>query len=214
MVTALPQEEGVIDKILNALVDLVTLRLKTEIHESDASRLVWVGVGFKQDDPLGVDVAVQETDPDSPSSGPHRPESYRVPRRQGLVGAPPLDRAQDEIRTFSGFETLGGGSRMTRRFTAVVMVNADEIDDITPTRRDVGQLGSVAENRLLRAITEAGPQIGTGSLIVGDFGESVQMGPFFGDMWTDYPEGEAHKLRKYVRFGYHTTRAWNTDDWQ
>lgn len=213
MTVALPHEEGIIDKIFNALVDLTTLRLKTEVHEDDASRLVWVGVGFKQDDPEGVDIELHENDPDSPSSWPHRPESYRVPRRQNLTGAPPLDKAQDQLRTMAGFETLGGGSRLTRRFTAIIMVNADVINDINPIRRDVGQLGSAVENRFLQMLVEAGPKIGTGSLITDDFGESIQMGPFFGDAWTDYPEGEAYKLRKYVRFGYHATRAWGTDGW-
>jgi hypothetical protein len=214
MTVALPQEEGVIDKTLDALVDLVTLRLKTEVHEDDASRLVWVGVGFKQDDPEGVDIALHENDPDTPSGWPHRPESYRAPKRLGgLVGTPPLDSAQEQLRTFSGMEKMGGGSRMTRRFTAVIMISADEINDINPTRRDVGQLGTVVENRLLKTLIDAGPKIGTGKLITGNFGETVSMGPFFGDAWTDYEEGEAYRLRKYVRFGYHTTRAWNVSDW-
>jgi len=98
---------------------------------------------------------------------------------------------------------------MARCFTLEIEVWGDEVPNISLTRRDAGQLASLLENRSLKALREAQAQIGTGATITDDYGESVVMGPFWGDSWTDQEEGEALIVRKYIRFYYVCSQDWS-----
>jgi len=75
---ALPTEQGVVDKILDAVVDLLTEKLQTDIEENDASRLATIKVGPRQDDPDSVVVLVHENDPDNPAEWPHYPIRWLI----------------------------------------------------------------------------------------------------------------------------------------
>jgi hypothetical protein len=199
---------------MDALVALLTLKLKTEIGAADASRLEEAGVGPKQDDPAGVDIRIHENSLDSPESWPHRPVRYRTPRPMGgFIGSSEYEGMQRELRTMTGYELVGGGGQMAFAFTAELEVRGEEIADIKPGRRDVGQLMGIVSMRLRKALQDAGPKIGTGDLISDDFGNVTQRGPFFGRAWIDYPEGEGLMARMMIRFYYICTVSWNTDEW-
>ena len=213
MAVVLPEERGIVDLIMNAVVALLTLKLQTEISETDASRLSLIKVGARQDDPVGVDVLIHENDPMTPSQWPHKPVRFRTPRRIGGFIGRPYDNMEDELRTLSGYELVGGGSQMAYAFTAEIEIWGDEIADINAERRDVGHLASVVINRIRKALQDAGPKIGTDSLLTDDFGTSTQRGPIFGEMWTGYEEGEALIVRSYLRFYYVCSVSWSTDEW-
>lgn len=216
MTVALPTTQGIVDKILDALVDLLALKLQTEISATDASRLTTIKVGPMQDDPTNIMVLVHENDPDNPVAWPHAPMRFReqdstgnmpgIPRTFGSEGA------QAMLRSPTGFTLIGGGSRMHRAFSLELIVWGDTIANDIPalTRRDVGQLAAILENRTTRALFDAGPKIGTGAAITDDFGETIQDGPFLGEYWTEYEEGEGLSVRKRIRFYYTTYMDWNT----
>jgi len=209
----LPTEQGIADIIMDNVVALLTEKLQTDIDETDASRLRLIKVGPKQDDPEGVDIMIHENNPDSPGSWPHRPVRYKTPRPMGGFIGRAYDDMQSELRTISGYELVGGGSQMAYAFTAEIEIWGDEIPDIDPSRRDVGQLASIVEQRTKKALQDAGPAIGTGARVVDDFGNAVARGPFYGDAWTSYGEGEALIVRKYMQFYYVCSVSWSTDAW-
>ena len=207
----LPLELGVVDLIQDALVDLLENKLTHEIPIDDASRAETIKVGPRQDDPTPIVVLIHEQDPDSPNDWPHRPVKYRVPRRssRGYTDDP----YEQPVRQQAGYELIGGGSRMARAFTIEIEVWGDELPGITAERRDVGHLGSLLESRIRKALKEAGPKIGTGALISDNSGESVVLGPYWGEGLLDQEEGEALIYRKKIRLYYVTTQDWDTDDW-
>jgi len=215
--TALPAEQGIIDKILDALVALLTLKLQTDISATDASRLQTIKVGPRQDDPAAVVVLLHENDPSEAMLWPHFPLRYpEMTRNAELVQQRTMfggEKTSWQLRHTPGYELVGGGSRIARAFTAEIEIWGDEIEGLTLERRDVGQLASVVENRLIQTLKKAGPKIGQATPITDSFGESIQMGPFFGDFWTDQEEGEALIVRKYVRFYYACTQTWDTSEW-
>jgi len=213
MTVTMPTEEGIADIIMDDVVALLTEKLQADISEDDASYLRLIKVGPKQDDPQGVDIMIHENDPNSPSSWPHRPVRYKTPRRMGGFIGQPYNEMQAELRTISGFELVGGGSQMAYAFTVELEIWGDEIPDVNLERREVGQLASIIEQRTRKSLQDAGPKIGTDSLVTDDFGNTVQRGPFFGDSWTSYEEGEALIVRKYVQFYYVCSVAWSTDAW-
>jgi len=213
MTVTMPMEQGIIDMIMDAIVALLTLKLRTEVSATDASRLDVAGVGPKQDDPAGVDIRIHENALDSPESWPHKPVRYKTPRKMGGFIGSPYEDLENDLRTLSGFELVGGGGQMAFAFTAELEVRGEEIADIDPERRDVGQLIGVVAMRLRRALQAAGAKIGTGDLITDDFGNTTQRGPFFGRAWIDYPEGEGLMARMMIRFYYVCTVSWNTDEW-
>jgi len=212
----LPIEQGVVDKILDAIQSLLTTKLQTDVDEDDASRLALIKVGPRQDDPDSVVVLIHENDPDNPKQWPHRPVRYtELSASARLVGmrSPFGETESSQLRASSYYEQVGGGSRMERAFTIEIEVWGDEVPGLTLERRDAGQLASILENRTIKALREAGSKIGTGSLLADDFGETVMLGPFWGDAWTDQEEGEALIVRKYIRLYYGTTQSWGTGDW-
>jgi len=183
----MPTEEGVVDKILSALVSLAETKLRDDIDSDDISRAVMIKVGPRQDDPEPVVVLFHENDPYNPDQWTHFPVRYERNRPVGgLVGA--HDAARLRFRPQSGYEQ-------------------------NMTRERVRHVASVVENRLRKALHDAGPKIGTGDIIRGDFGEYVLQGPYFGESWVDQEEGEAMIVRKVVRFYYLTVEVWNTSAW-
>jgi len=209
---AMPSEEGVVDKILSALVSLAETKLRDDIDSDDISRAVMIKVGPRQDDPEPVVVLFHENDPYSPDQWTHFPVRYARNRPVGgLVGA--HDGARLRFRPQSGYEQIGGGSRYGRAFSAEIEVWGDYISGVDMTRERVRHVASVVENRLRKALHDAGPKIGTGDIIRGDFGEYVLQGPYFGESWVDQEEGEAMIVRKVVRFYYLTVEVWNTSAW-
>jgi len=219
MTVTLPTTQGIVDKVLDALVDYLTLKLQTEIGETDASRLTTIKVGPLQDSPTRVNVLVHENDPDNPNQWPHAPIRYREQRSTGeLVGTPRTfgtEGAGAMLRHAAGMDLIGGGSRMHRAFSLELIVWGLEFQSDIPTiaRRDVGQLAAIIENRIIRALKQAGPKIGSGSAITDDFGEMVHDGPYLGEGWTEYEEGEGLQVRKRIRFYYITQVDWSTDAW-
>ena len=203
MAQALPTEQGIADKILNAIVDLLTEKLKTDIDADDASRLVTIKVGPRQDDPDSVVILLDENDPDDPSAWSHGPMRI-TSEGMGFAG-------NDALRP-RGMEFIGGGSFTRIALSLSIEVWGDELDFIVE-RRNVGQLASILENRARIALKEAGSKIGTGATISDDFGVSVQRGPFWGTYWTDQPEGEAFIVRKRIRLYYICTENWGTSGW-
>jgi hypothetical protein len=213
MTKYLPPEQGVVDMIQDAILDLLTRKLQHEVDENDASRLTTIKIGPRQDDPTAVVVLIHEQDYQDPSQWPHRPLRFYGANSRGgrQFNAPdPLD--QTPMLT-SGYELVGGGSRMARCFTIELEIWGDEIADLNLERRDVGQLLSVVEGRILKTLNEAGPRIGTGNIVSDNFGESVLLGPRWGKDMTDQPEGEALIARKRIRLYYVTTRDWDVTDW-
>lgn len=218
MTVTLPSEQGVVDKILDAVQALLTLKLQTEIDTTDASRLVTIKVGPRQDGPESVVVLIHENDPEVPREWPHYPIRYRTIRDSGTTtgmgGLRPIgERSFGQVTQPGGYEMIGGGSRMARCFTLEIEVWGDEVEDVDMERRDVGQIAAIVENRTIKVMKEAGPKIGTGAIIADSFGESVQLGPYWGDAWTDQEEGEALIVRKIVRLWYVTEQSWSTDAW-
>jgi len=215
--STLPVEQGVVDIIMDAMVDLFTLKLQTEIDKNDASRLTEIKVGPLQDDPTGIVVLIHENDPEDPRQWPHYPLRYRELQPSGtLIGQTTArgESEQTQLRHSTHFQMVGGGSRMARCFTIALEVWGDEILTDTPLeRRDAGHLAAVIENRIIKTLLDAGPKIGTGNLITDSFGESVMMGPYLGDCWTNQEEGEALIVRKYIRVYYVTTQSWTIAAW-
>lgn len=204
MTVSLPFEQGLEDKILDSVVDLLTKKLQTEVHEDDASRLALIKVGPRQDDPDSVVILVHPNDPNEGSKWPHIPLRYQERGDNRLYLDPAVPR---------NMQLIGGGSRCEMRFTIEIEIWGDEITDIVPERRDVGQLASVLEGRIRKALLDAGPHINEDDIITSDFGGAVHMGPYWGEYWTDQPEGEAKIVRKYIRFYYICSEDWNTSAW-
>ena len=213
MTVSLPYEQGIADMIMDAMVGLLTLKLKTEIPLTDASRLVVIKTGPRQDDPDGVVVLVHENDPDSPKQWPHRPVRYKTPRKTGGFIGGPFDEVQSELRTLSGYELVGGGSQMAYAFTVEFEVWGDELADVSAERYDVRHLASMVENRIRKSLQDAGPKVGTGKLVADSFGNTTQRGPFFGDSWVDQEAGEALIGRRYIQLYYICTVAWDTSEY-
>lgn len=215
--THLPVEQGIVDKILDAIQVLLTTKLHDEVDPGDASRLATIKVGPRQDDPSSVVILIHENDPDNAKEWPHYPVRYERLADTGLTtGRRTIFGGEGEaaqLRHSYGYELVGGGSRMARAFTIQIEVWGDEVPNLTLERRDVGQLASVLENRSIKALREAGPKINTGDLLTDSFGESVMAGPFWGDAWTDQEEGESLIVRKMIRFYYHTSQSWDTNAW-
>jgi len=212
----MPTEQGVCDLIMDAVVDLLTLKLQTEIDADDASRMTTIKVGPRQDDPSAVVVLIHENDPENAREWPHYPMRYPQLQSGGNLTGRISSFGESEaaqLRHTAHYEMVGGGSRMARAFTIEIEVWGDEVPGLTLERRDAGHLASLVENRTIKALREAGAKIDTEAAIVDSFGEQVQMGPFWGDAWTDQEEGEALIVRKYIRLYYATTQAWTTADW-
>jgi hypothetical protein len=208
----LPSQQGITDKILDALLALLTEKLQTDISEDDASRLTEIKVGPLQDSPSAVVVLLHENDPDNPQDWPHCPIRY-PDQRQSFGSAPAFPGDPNLTRSTSGLELVGGGSMVARCFTIGLEVWGDEVVGLSLERRDVGQVASVVENRIIQALKEAGAKIGTGSAIQDDFGEKVSLGPFWGDTWTGQMEGEAMIVRKTIRLYYKCSQSWGTSAW-
>ena len=210
----LPIEQGIVDIALDALVDLLTEKLQTEIPEEDASRLTTIKVGPNQDDPTSVMVLLWENDPLSPSDWPHRPLRYKNVRQQGgYIGYAYNDLEEGQLRSTTGYELVGGGSRSAVAITAEIQVWGDEIAGLTTERRDVGHIMAVVEYRLRKALKEAGPRIGKTSSLADSFGNSLVAGPLYGDRWAARQEGEAMIAQRYVRFYYICEESWDTGEW-
>ena len=216
MTQALPSELGICDRVLDALCDLITDKMQTQYPATEATRVASIKVGPQQDDPRSVLILLHENDPENPSAWPHRPQPYREMGDSGQligtrIGGSPFGE-QRPLRQQAGYQMVGGSSRMARAFSADIEVWGNEFT-VALTRRQIGQIASIVENRLIKTLNEAGPKIGTGDMITDDFGESVQLGPFWGDGWTDQEEGEALIARKRVSFYYVTIQAWGTGNW-
>lgn len=210
----LPSQQGIADKILDALLALLTEKLQTDISEDDASRLTTIKVGPLQDSPTSVIVLLHENDPENPRDWPHCP--IRYPQQGSAAGSAPVFPGEpnlSRLRSTTNYELMGGGSMIARCFTIELEVWGDEVSGLSLERRDVGQVASVVENRIVKAIKEAGPKIGTGSIIEDDFGEKASLGPFWGDAWTSQMEGEAMITRKMIRFYYKCSQSWSTNAW-
>lgn len=212
MTVYLPPELGIIDKIQDALIDLLTRKLQTEVDENDASRLTTIKAGPRQDDPTPVVVLIHEEDYQSPGEWAHRQLRYHGISQMTRGDSQLPDPLEPTPMLTAGFELIGGGSRMARCFTIAIEIWGDELD-VTVERRDVGQLLSIVESRILKSLNEAGPRIGSGHMIEDDFGEKVILGPRWGKGIIDQPEGESLIARKRLRLYYVTSRDWSSDDW-
>lgn len=200
----LPPEVGIVDVIQDALVDLFQIYLTDEIDEDDVSRATIIKVGPLQADPSRVVVLIHENDPDAPRTWQHQ---MHVRGHGRMVGLSETRAAMDwSGRATIGATRIGGGCEYERSFTLEVQVWGHLVGGITVTRRDVAHIAAVVTSRALRAMLDAGPQIGTGALVQDDFGESVIVGPYLGDEWAEQEEGESLRVIKYLQFWYHTDR--------
>jgi len=187
----IPARYGVEDLIIDAIVNLLTDKCKTEIATGDISRAEIVKAGYRQEAPGSVNIMVYENDPDQPKDNKHRP------MRDSWTGS----RAM-----------VGGGNKYSRAFSIEVEVYGRYMPtDVT--REESRRIASIVVRRAITALNHAGPKIGQGDIIVDDFGESVLNGPFMGYSWADVNEGESLIVRKVVRLWYETMVDWSTSDW-
>jgi hypothetical protein len=207
----IPTEEGITDKVLDALLDFLTEKLQTDVPADDASRATTLKVGPRQDDPTAVVVLIHENHPDDPDEWPHRPIPYRGTRRRGGYVRDVYD--QPQVRADAGYELVGGGSRMAYAFTIEIEIWGDEVEGLTLTRREVGQIAAVVTHRTVNALKAAGPKIGTGALLCDDFGETIVQGPYWGKPRTMQEEGEALIVHKHLPLYYIAAQEWGTNDW-
>ena len=195
----LPTQSGVEDLMLTAIVSLLTSALQSAIDTGDVSRALVVKAGPRQAAPEAVSVMIHENDPDDPSGWAHKPMGFR------------RSRASEGPRTAYNYSLVGGGSAVySRAFTIEVEVFGLYFSGLDSVEReDVRKVASTVARRMVRALQDAGPEIGTGNTIQDDFGEIVLQGPFVGDAWTDPEEGESLLVRKFVRVWYQTGNSWN-----
>lgn len=208
----LPTEYGAADLILDAMVDLLTLKCQTEVDTGDVSRAVTIKAGPRQAAPESVSILIHENDPDAPSSFPNRPMRYRGTKATpGMTD--PYSASQSE-RSSPGYVQIGGGSQYTRTYVIEVEVYGRSMPvGVDMEREDVRRVTAVVTSRLTKALLEAGPHIGTDRQIHDDFGGYVVQGPFPDISWVDPEEGESLVMRKYLRFWYSMALDWSTDDW-
>jgi hypothetical protein len=142
---------------------------------------------------------IHENDPDDPTSWAHKPLSFS------------RSKASQGPRQAYNYALVGGGSAlMSRAFTLEVEVFGLYVTGLDSVeRKDARHIASIVERRAIKALEEAGAQIGTEGPIEDDYGEIVLQGPYLGDGWTDPEEGESLIVRKYIRFWYQTGRHWN-----
>lgn len=213
--SSLPTDTGVEDLIMDAIKDLLTSACQTSIDTGDVSRVEMIKVGPRQDAPESVSIMIYENDPDRPSDWPHRPISFRhVGARSGTLVGDPYNEGPSFGMT-TGRHLTGGGSMYAAAFTLEMEAFGLYFPSIgrAVNRYDVSHVAAVTVNRALKALFEAGPQIGTGDQISDVFGKSVIDGPFMGDRWADPNTGEALLVRKFVRIWYKVFNSWSTNAW-
>jgi hypothetical protein len=192
----LPDQDGVVDLLLTAMETLLVTKLTTEIDTGDVSRAVTIKVGPMQASPDGVFVLLHENDPDDPAQWPHRPVKYNQGRpRDDTVG----------LSASSDYYLVGGGGLYARAFSAEVVVYGNYLSGVSVDRDDVRRIAAVVENRLIKALKDAGPDVGTGELLQDDFGEAVVDGPYLDEIRAD-GGGESLIERKVVRVWYRTVK--------
>jgi hypothetical protein len=212
MAPFLPIETGVVDLALSAMVSHLTQALIDDIDPEDVSRAVVVKAGPRQSDPESVTVMLHENDLDNPAQWPHQPLKFHNMRASGQVQQDPYSTSSAQ-RLTTGYSLVGGGSMYSRAFTAEIEVFGSFISGVNIGREESRQIASIVENRLVKALLEAGPKIGSGHIIRDDFGESILEGPFLGNSWVDPEEGESLIVRKFIQFWYRTSKDWDTAQW-
>jgi hypothetical protein len=211
----LPVQHSITDRALDALHDLMTQKLYTEVDEYDVTRATTVKVGYRQAAPTGVNVLIFENDEDNPEKWPHRPVKPKNQRPTGqLVGS----QASDTARLFApaGLHFIGGGSMYGAAFTIKLQIfgrSLPKINDELLTRDQTRQVASVLDRRIRRALHEAGPSIGKADGVSDDFGGIFVNGPFMGRHWTEQAEGESLNILKTIQFWYVVSENWNTNEW-
>jgi len=209
----LPTQDGANHLILDALTDLLTLKLQTEISQNDVSRAAEIKVGPLQATPESVAVLIHENDPFNAAGWPNRPMKFRTPRPTGGIVEDPYSDSSS-LRTTGGSSLVGGGSQYTRAYTLEIQVYGLYMPaGIDITREGVRRVASTVSARATKALLEAGPRINTGSLVIDDFGGYVVDGPFMDTSWTDPEESESLVSTVYLRLWYRMALDWSTDDW-
>jgi hypothetical protein len=208
----IPDQTSIVDVIVSAIKDLLTVKLIDEVHEYDATRAVLIKAGPRQDDPESVTIMIHENHPDSPDQWPHAPKTFRsIHDSGGMVGDKYTE--VERLRVTAGRVMMGGGSQYTRAFTIEIEIFGMYVPDLDVDRDMVRQIAALVENRATKALLEAGPKIGTNALIRDSFGEYVVEGPFLGNSWTDPEQGESLIVRKYIQIWYRTSKSWSTSEW-
>jgi len=181
-------ERGVVELILEAMVELLTTELNTEIGTGDPAYVEVIKAGPRQAAPEAITVTIHENDPDVPKDWPHVPGP-------------------------SSSELIGGGKEYLRSFTIMVEVFGRYMTNVDADREAVRRIASVVEGRVISVLHAAGPNIGTGRAVQGDFNETVIYGPVLGDSWADAEESESLIVRKFIRIRYKTFVNWSTNAW-
>jgi hypothetical protein len=190
---AMPIDTGIADKILSAMLVVLTAGLKTNIATGDFSRASIVQVGPRQVAPEGVNVLIHENDPDEDARFRHQLIPWKIPRRE-------TDGKTDEL---TGTSLIGGGSQHRMYFCVEIEVFGNFVSGANLTKPNVRTIASVVEGRAKAALRSAGHLIGTGSLITSSFAESVVQGPVIDFGASEQEEGEALIIRKKFFLWYH-----------
>jgi hypothetical protein len=196
---AMPTETGIADKVLSALLNVLTAGLQTNVATSDFSRASIVQVGPRQVGPEGVNVLIHENDPDGDAKFRHSLIPWKISRKT----------EQGRLDELSGTSLIGGGSQQKMYFCVEIEVFGNFISGANLTKPQVRAIAAVVEGRAKSAVRTAGHFIGTGSVLRSSFGEYIVQGPIIESGSNDQEEGEALIVRRKFFFWYHAVEDYD-----